>query len=317
MFSHRQVDQGHSDSYCSTSLPVETALHRAVVSGGKAPAWVLWDKLVQGEGAGLRAIGQVRAGKPQQKAGSFSRSCSRTWVWISWEQSLRQIQNSLERIHLIWSRMASGLPRKRWRGVWGGGLEYLPSVLKPQPQIGEKKDGRVDCRSGMLEQQRCCSSCSSYSCSANRPLLLRTETQNTNRSHKHTPTATRTHTRTSSLQTKWLHAAMTAGTYTNMLRGTCWWKFKSIGVRTKAWQEGIHKHYMCMHYADTCTHRSTNTQPIYLTRRGKSTHHFTPSLPLSSPQIRGIWPSVGQIKNVLISHANEAEFIFHNRWPHR
>lgn len=35
----------------------------------------------------------------------------------------------------------------------------------------EKKDGRVDCRSGMLEQQRCCSSCSSYSCSANRPLL--------------------------------------------------------------------------------------------------------------------------------------------------
>lgn len=41
------------------------------------------------------------------------------------------------------------------------------------------------------------------------------------------------------------------------------------------------------------------------------------SLFLSSPQIHGIWPSVGQIKNVLISHANEAEFIFHNRWPHR
>lgn len=162
------MDQGHSDSYCSMSLPGETALHRAVVSGEKAPDWVLRDKLVQGEGAGLRAIGQVRAGKPQQQAGSFSRSCSRTWVWISWEQSLRQIQNSLERIHLIWSRMASGLPWKRWRGVWGGGLEYLPSALKPQPQIGKKGWTRG---LQLLEQQRCCSSCSSYSCSANRPLL--------------------------------------------------------------------------------------------------------------------------------------------------
>lgn len=290
------------------SLPA--ALHRAVVSGEKAPDWVLRDKLVQGEGAGLRAIGQVRAGKPQQKAGSFSHSCSWTWVWISWEQSLRAIQNSLERIHLIWSRMASG---RAGRGVWGGGgLEYLPSVLKPQPQIGKKG-------SGMLERQRVTMLFLVFLLfvQCKQAFTLRSETQNTNRSHKHTPTATRTHTRTSSSQTKWLHAAMTAGTYTNTLRGTCWWKFKSIGVRTKAWQEGIHKHHMCMHYADTCTHPSTNTQPIYLTRRGKSTHHFTPSLPLSSPQIRGIWPSVGQIKNVLISHANEAEFIFHNRWPHR
>lgn len=69
-------------------------------------------------------------------------------------------------------------------------------------------------------------------------------------------------------------------------------------------------------------HVNFNTPQTHIrfTHRGKTTHHFTPSLsslPLFSPQIHGIWPSVGQIKNVLISHANEAEFIFHNRWPHR
>lgn len=212
--------------------------------------------------------------------------------------------------------MASRLPRKRWTRCLRRRRSGIPGILKPQPQIGKKGWTRgLQIRYVRTAAMLFLVFLLFVQCK--QAFTLKSETQNTNRSHKHTPTPTKTHTHTSSLQTKWLHAAMTTGTYTNMLRGTCWWKFKSIGVRTKAWQEGIHKHYMCMHYADTCTHPSTNTQPIYLTRRGKSTHHFTPSLPLSSPQICGIWPSVGQIKNVLISHANEAEFIFHNRWPHR
>lgn len=66
--------------------------------------------------------------------------------------------------------MASRLPRKSWTRCLRRRRSGIPGILKPQPQIG-KKDGRVDCRSGMLERQRCCSSCSSYSCSANRPLL--------------------------------------------------------------------------------------------------------------------------------------------------
>lgn len=217
--------------------------------------------------------------------------------------------------------MASGPPppgRAGWGARGGRGLEYLPSVVKPQPRIGKKGWTR-----GL--QTRYVRTAASHNAVPHVPLIGAVERglyseiwnpkyQQIPQTHTH---SYQTHTHTSSSQTKWLHAAMTAATYTNTLRGTCWWKFKSIGVRTKAWQEGIHKHSMCMHYADTCTHPSANTQPIYLTRRGKSTHHFTPSLPLSSPQIRGIWPSVGQIKNVLISHANEAEFIFHNRWPHR
>ena len=122
---------------------------------------------------------------------------------------------------------------------------------------------------------------SSFSC---------TKTQNTRHSSKHTHTHTLFWKYMHS-HIKLLHAVMMLDTHTNTHTDMCLCKFKSIHMRTKAWhgykQEGIHKHYMSMHYADTCTHPSSNrhsnthVHPIYLIHRGKTTHHFTPSLSFS------------------------------------